>query len=88
MTLEELQDILRDIVFMDLRFVAMPKGDGFLVQAGRGGGMKIFKEKPGVISEGPGWVCIDDGYLYTADTLLGLLWMLLTQWKDDRHMVG
>lgn len=32
MTFEELEAVLRDIRFMDRRFVAMRKGDGFLVQ--------------------------------------------------------
>lgn len=32
MTLEELQSILRCVSFLDRKFLAMPKGDGFLVQ--------------------------------------------------------
>ena len=49
---------------------------------------RIFREKAGVISSDPCWVCISTGYLYTASTLSGLLWILLTEWKDDRHLVG
>lgn len=51
--------------------------------------MRIFKEKPGIVSHGTCWIAVtDDGYLYIEDTLLKLLWCLLTQWKHDRHMVG
>jgi hypothetical protein len=50
--------------------------------------MVIKKEQAGVISEGPCWVAIGGGYLYIADTLLGLFWMVLTEWKNDRHLAG
>lgn len=52
--------------------------------------MKIFKEKPGVISEGPCWVAVPKScdYLYIEDTLLKLLWTLITEWKHDRHLAG
>lgn len=48
----------------------------------------IVKEKPGVISEGPCWVCTSQGYLYTHDSLFGLLWTVISEWKNDRHLVG
>ena len=50
--------------------------------------MRIFRERPGVISEGPCWVCVAPGYLYTADTLPGLLWVLAWEWGEDRHLAG
>jgi hypothetical protein len=50
--------------------------------------MKVFKEKEGVISKESCWVCIHDEYLYTADTYLKLLWVLMTQWENDKHLVG
>lgn len=50
--------------------------------------MVIFKEKAGVISEKPVWVAIHDAYLYTNDTIIGLIWVLITEWKNDRHLVG
>ena len=50
--------------------------------------MKIFKEKAGMISEDPIWVCMTVGYLYTADTLRALLWLMITEWKHDNHVVG
>jgi len=50
--------------------------------------MRIFREKPGVIGPRACWVAIDRPWLYMADTLPGLLWQILTQWRHDRHMVG
>jgi hypothetical protein len=50
--------------------------------------MRIFKEKAGVISEGRCWICVSNGYLYIEDTLLKLLWVLITEWKHDKHLVG
>ena len=50
--------------------------------------MTIFKEKAGVISKDPVWVCIDSGYLYTAPTLFKLIVILVTEWRNDKHMVG
>lgn len=50
--------------------------------------MKIFKEKAGVISKGECWVCIHDGYLYTAKTLEKLIEVLNTEWEHDKHLVG
>ncbi len=50
--------------------------------------MRIFRERAGVISARPVWVCIHDGYLYLEDTLPALLWLLLIEWRDDRHLVG
>jgi hypothetical protein len=35
--------------------------------------MKIFREKGGVISEDPIWVCFSGPYMYTADTLCSCL---------------
>lgn len=49
---------------------------------------RIFREKAGVISEGPVWVCIHRPYLYTADTLFQLLMLIFREWEDDRHLVG
>jgi hypothetical protein len=54
--------------------------------------MKIFKQKGGVISEKDCWVCIATykgmPYLYIADTFLGLIKILLTEFAKDRHLVG
>lgn len=48
----------------------------------------IWKQKAGVISKGPCWCAYFGGYLYIEDTLLKLLWVMLTEWKHDRHLVG
>ena len=50
--------------------------------------MKIFKEKPGVISRNACWVCLHKEYLYTSSTLLGLLRKVITEWNHDLHLVG
>lgn len=48
-------------------------------------GMKIFKEKAGVISPNATWVCIHRPYLYTADTFIGLIITVIKQWKSERN---
>lgn len=50
--------------------------------------MKIFKEKPGVISEGPCWVCFHGPYMYTGDSFWLLLKDLWRNWNNDRALVG
>ena len=50
--------------------------------------MKIYKEKAGVISEKPIWMCWHRCWLYTADSFLSLIIILITEWKHDRHLVG
>ena len=49
--------------------------------------MHIYQEKAGVISPDPVWVCICEGYLYTANTLEQLIEKLNTEWKDGQHYV-
>jgi len=48
--------------------------------------MKIYKEKSGVISKEPVWVCIQNRYLYTHNTLIGLLWTIITEYQEDKHL--
>jgi len=50
--------------------------------------MKIYKEKAGIISEQSVWVCINNDYLYISENLLKLIWILLTEWNNDKHLVG
>ena len=53
--------------------------------------MRIFRERAGVISPGPCWVCVYGGvpgWLHAHESLPKLLWSLITEWKDDRHLVG
>jgi hypothetical protein len=50
--------------------------------------LKIYKEKPGIISKDEVWICIHDDYLYTADTLYELIGILNTEWEDVKHFAG
>lgn len=50
--------------------------------------MTIFREKAGVIGEKPVWVCFHSTYMYLGDSLPQLLWVMITQWNDDRNLVG
>ena len=50
--------------------------------------MKIFKEKAGVFSLDPVWVCFESHYMYDADTLITLIWLIITEWRHDRHLIG
>jgi len=50
--------------------------------------MKIFREKAGVISKKRVWVCSYSCYLHTNEKLLGLLWSVITEYKDEEWMVG
>jgi len=50
--------------------------------------IRLTREKPGVISPGTCWVLSCGCYMYIRPTLIGTLWQALTQWRDDRHLVG
>ena len=50
--------------------------------------MHIYREKAGVISEKPIWVCMCGAYLYTGETLRRLIEVLNTEWEHDKHLVG
>ena len=50
--------------------------------------MRVWRERPGVISIGPCWCYLRGCYLYTAAGPLRLLWQIVTQWQDDRHIAG
>jgi hypothetical protein len=53
--------------------------------------VRIFRERAGVISPGPCWVCVYGGvpgWMHAYESLPKLLWSLITEWKDDRHIVG
>lgn len=49
---------------------------------------KIYREKAGVISKEPVWVIIDSGWLYISKSFLRLLWIYITEYKHNRHLVG
>lgn len=50
--------------------------------------MKIYKEKAGIISEYPIWIILHEGYLYESRTLFRVLWLFITEYKHDKHLVG
>jgi len=53
--------------------------------------LRIWREKPGVISPGTAWCCTYDGvpgYLHIHDSLPQLLWELITEFRSDKHLVG
>ena len=54
-------------------------------------GVLLFRERVGVISPGPCWVCTYGGvpgWLHANEGLLPLLWEVITEWQADRHVVG
>lgn len=48
----------------------------------------IYFSPPGVISDNGVWVLIHRDYMYTGDTLFGLLYIVLTEWKENKHFIG
>lgn len=49
----------------------------------------LTKEKPGVISETAVWVFIDSqGWLYIEESLLDLVRVVITEWRQDKHLCG
>lgn len=52
------------------------------------GKIVIFKEKANVISPKPVWVAFHECWMYSSNTLIGLLWTMFTQWKHDSNLAG
>lgn len=50
--------------------------------------MWIWREKPGVISEGPCWVCVYGYWMHCAGTLWELADDVIRFWKHDSRIVG
>lgn len=50
----------------------------------------LYHEKPNIISVNRVWVCIDSSgpWIYIADSSLGLLWNMITEWKSDKNIGG
>ena len=51
---------------------------------------KFYKEKADVISENSLYIICDrqHGYFYRSESVLGLLKIILTEWKNDKHLIG
>lgn len=50
--------------------------------------IKIFKEKPGIISKDPVWVCLCGPYMYIHDSIRGLFAIMADEWENDKHLIG
>lgn len=50
--------------------------------------MKIFKENKAVLCEKPIWICFHSYYMYTGNTLIKLIWQIITEWNNDKHSIG
>lgn len=54
--------------------------------------VKIWRERAGTVAPGRAWVGLhssSDGlWIYVHDRLLGLLFVVVTEWKADKHRVG
>ena len=51
--------------------------------------IRIWKEKPGVISSGSSWCLVYGGcYLHVCDSLPQLLLELITEFRSEKHLVG
>lgn len=51
-------------------------------------GVTLLRERSGVISEGPCWVCLYGCWMHCCGTLPELIWSFLTEFRSDRHLVG
>ncbi len=51
------------------------------------GKLKIFKERPGVISKGPVWVGFNGSYMYLNSSFLGLIYDMIKYHRDERFFV-
>jgi len=49
---------------------------------------RIHKEKAGVISEGECWVIFHGCWMYCDDTLPKAIWLMISEYRSDRHLVG
>jgi hypothetical protein len=50
--------------------------------------MKIVREKAGVLSPRAVWIFFDGYYMYISHTLWGLFKQVVTEWRQDKHIVG
>lgn len=47
--------------------------------------MRIYKEKPGTLSENEIWVCICGWYIYVHSSLNGLIDIMVNEWEGVQH---
>lgn len=48
----------------------------------------LFREKPGILAEKACWVILHDEFIYIDGRLCGVLWQFLTEYKNDKHLIG
>ena len=51
-------------------------------------GVQLFREKPGIIAPGRTWVFMIDSFMYLSPSFTGLAKQVVTEWCDDKHLVG
>jgi hypothetical protein len=49
---------------------------------------KFWYEEAHVISDAPAWCFEMNDYLYISATLPGLIWVVVTEWQDEKHLLG
>jgi len=53
------------------------------------GSIQLHHEAPGVISEDAGWCVFQSCYMYgPCDTWYEAIWIFLSEYKNDKHLVG
>jgi len=50
--------------------------------------MMLYREKTGVISDKPVWICFHRFYMYSGDTLLLLILDMIKNWNHERKIIG
>ena len=46
----------------------------------------LYREKSGVISEQPCWVFSYEAYMHYNTSFLRLIWEVLTEFRNDKHL--
>lgn len=52
------------------------------------GNFVIYKEKANVISHEPIWIIFQSFYMYSSPYFIGVWWQMITEWQNERHIVG
>lgn len=50
--------------------------------------IKIYKEPAGVISSVPIWIAMYSCYMHCNESFWSLIWELITEFKNEKHLVG
>jgi len=51
-------------------------------------GVRLFREKAGVLAPERVWVFMIDSFMYLSPSFTGLAKQVVTEWCDDKHLVG